>query len=126
MVQSNEAESRIEKEHTIIFEDETELPHEKAPRTETITDQEIITNKLILEDESDILLEKEPRTDKATEKDILKFAGQILVCTGGIFVLSLLGNLFWPSEGSKYIFDKCTTILPAIATLVIGFYYAKS
>ena len=58
-----------------------------------------------------------------TPRDLLKFAKQILLCVGILFLLSGITELFNPDCG---IFEVCKTILPPIGTLVIGFYFGKS
>ena len=58
-----------------------------------------------------------------TPRDMLKFAKSILVVIAGLFLLGGISELIKPNCG---IFEACKTILPPIATLVIGFYFGKS
>lgn len=62
-------------------------------------------------------------SEEVTPKDLLKFAKWILMVIAGLFVLGMGCQLF---GHDKAIFEACKTILPAIATLVIGFYFGKS
>ena len=58
-----------------------------------------------------------------TPRDMLKFAKSILVVIAVLFLLGGASELIKPNCG---IFEACKTILPPIATLVIGFYFGKS
>jgi hypothetical protein len=75
-------------------------------------------------DKEDILI-KEPALieENITPKDLLIFAKLILAVIAVIFILGGLAELLKPNSG---IFETCKTILPPIATLVIGFYFGKS
>lgn len=42
-----------------------------------------------------------------------------------LYIFSVIALLFVP-EGGKSVFDSMRTFLPAIATLVIGYYFGKS
>jgi hypothetical protein len=53
----------------------------------------------------------------------MKFAKLILGMVTALFVLGGISELIKPNCG---IFEACKTILPLIATLVIGFYFGKS
>jgi hypothetical protein len=62
----------------------------------------------------------------------LYFAGVVLTGLGIIFLESM-AMYFWGTQGKgtdedvgKNIFDACKTIIPPIATLVLGFYFGKS
>lgn len=66
----------------------------------------------------------EPVIEKeVTPKDLLIFAKLILSVLAGLFLIGIVSDLFKPEI---HIFDTCKTILPPIATLVIGFYFGKS
>ena len=68
----------------------------------------------------DDIVEKPLYTNKdVTPLDLLKFARQILVTIAIIFISS------WFSP-NLVIFDCCKTVLPSIATLVIGYYFGKT
>jgi hypothetical protein len=62
--------------------------------------------------------------ERISGKDKLKFAKWILSVVAILFVfgsISLLG-------GGKYgeiVFDSCKSILPPIATLIIGYYFSE-
>lgn len=58
-----------------------------------------------------------------TPRDMLKFAKSILIVIAMLFFLGGVSELIKPKCG---IFEACKTILPPIATLVIGFYFGKS
>lgn len=58
-----------------------------------------------------------------TPRDMLKFAKSILIVIAMLFFLGGVSELIKPNCG---IFEACKTILPPIATLVIGFYFGKS
>ncbi|HJY22878.1 MAG TPA: hypothetical protein VJ279_08345 [Hanamia sp.] len=58
-----------------------------------------------------------------TPRDMMKFAKSILLTLALIFILGGLSQLLKPDSG---IFEACKTILPPIATLVIGYYFGKS
>lgn len=73
---------------------------------------------------TDDISEKPLYADKdVTPRDLLQFARQILISISIIFIISWFADLFIPSRG---IFDCCKTILPSIATLVIGYYFGKN
>lgn len=58
-----------------------------------------------------------------TPKDLLGLAKYILMAIAIMFCLGCISELY--QKGSA-IFEACKTILPPIATLVIGFYFGKS
>ena len=58
-----------------------------------------------------------------TPKDLLKLAQYILLTIAILFIIGIISEWLMPNKG---IFDACKTILPPIATLVIGFYFGKS
>jgi len=78
-------------------------------------------NETIKED----ILDEAPAVivEDITPKDMLQFAKSILVVITILFALGGLSELIKPNCG---IFEACKTILPPIATLVIGFYFGKS
>lgn len=61
--------------------------------------------------------------ENITPRDLLKFAKVILGVCAGLFLLGGISEMLKPEAG---IFEACKTILPAISTLVIGFYFGKS
>lgn len=73
----------------------------------------------------------EGETGSATElppqdKARLALARWILGCLALIFLLSCCGLIFAPDnrlENAQSIFEFVKTVVPAIATLVIGFYF---
>lgn len=71
-----------------------------------------------------------PDSEAEFEGRRLYFASIVLIGVGLLFVLSMTMYYFEePSSGNsrgKEIFDSCKTILPPIATLVLGFYFGKS
>lgn len=62
-------------------------------------------------------------TEEITPRDLMKFAKLILGVIALLFVLGALSEVIRPTCG---VFEACKTILPPIATLVIGFYFGKS
>jgi len=58
-----------------------------------------------------------------TPRDLMKFAKGILLALALLFALGAICELFRPESN---IFEACKTILPPIATLVIGYYFGKS
>ena len=58
-----------------------------------------------------------------TPQDLLKFAKLILSTIAIIFILAMFFKLF---SKDCIVFESCKTILPPIATLVIGFYFGKA
>lgn len=58
-----------------------------------------------------------------TPKDLLIFAKTILLVLALLFVLGAVDAMFQPNNT---VFEACKTILPPIATLVIGYYFGKS
>lgn len=62
-------------------------------------------------------------TEDITPRDMLKLAKWILGVISLLFILGAFSELIKPNCG---IFEACKTILPPIATLVIGFYFGKS
>lgn len=72
----------------------------------------------------DILLEESPvYINDITPRDLLSFAKSILIVIALLFLLGGVAELVRPQSG---VFDTCKTVLPPVATLVIGFYFGKS
>ena len=59
------------------------------------------------------------------EKDKLQLAKWLLLGIGILFALGAIAALFLSDDG-KDLFDTFTTILPPIATLIIGYYFSKN
>lgn len=62
-------------------------------------------------------------SEEVSPQDLLKFAKMILSTIAIIFILAMFFKLF---SKDYLVFESCKTILPPIATLVIGFYFGKS
>lgn len=93
---------------TMGRDDSTEKLREELPT--------IITDKL--EQGSSTILKD------VTPRDIFNFVKWIL---GALYLLFLCGGIAeYFNPGDHIIFEACKTILPPIATLVIGYYFAKS
>ena len=58
-----------------------------------------------------------------TPKDLMRFAKAILLSLALLFSLGAICEMVRPDV---HIFEACKTILPPIATLVIGYYFGKS
>jgi hypothetical protein len=73
----------------------------------------------------DDIIEESPAatTEEITPRDLMGFAKLILGAMTILFILAGISELIRPNCG---IFESCKTILPPIATLVIGFYFGKS
>lgn len=74
-------------------------------------------NKDVLEDDQAV------RRRAISPKDLLIFAKWILFFLAVLFALGALCEMIRPAST---IFEACKTILPPIATLVIGYYFGKS
>lgn len=72
------------------------------------------------EEINDIIIASE---EEITPKDLLKFAKLILLWLMIIFILSAICELFYSDSG---IFEVCKTLIPPIATSIIGFYFGKN
>lgn len=59
-----------------------------------------------------------------TPLDIYKLASRILMWIALIFIAGMMSCLLKPDPGA-IIFDVCKTVLPPIATLVIGYYFGE-
>ena len=59
-----------------------------------------------------------------TEGDRLDFAKWLLFGIGVLLVLGGVAAVANDAKGQK-IFDACTTILPPVATLVIGYFFSQ-
>ncbi len=63
------------------------------------------------------------KSEEVSPQDLLKFAKMILSTIAIIFIMAMFFKLF---SKDLVVFEACKTILPPIATLVIGFYFGKS
>jgi len=63
------------------------------------------------------------KEEEVTPQDLLRFAKLILAVIAVLFTLGAISEMIVPDSG---IFETCKTVLPPIATLVIGFYFAKT
>ncbi len=63
------------------------------------------------------------QVEEVTPRDLLRLGRQILGGLAILFVLGAASILVWPNSP---VFEACRTILPPIATLVIGYYFGKS
>ena len=63
------------------------------------------------------------KTQAITPKDLLHFAKGILFVLSLLFIASAIISAVWPNST---VFEACKTILPPIATLVIGYYFGKT
>ena len=72
----------------------------------------------------DIIVDVPALTEEnITPRDLMKFAKAILFVLAMLFALGALCEMIRPGTN---IFEACKTILPPIATLVIGYYFGKS
>lgn len=72
----------------------------------------------------DVLLETPAATEEnITPRDLMKFAKGILMVLAVLFALGGICDLVNPQSS---VFEACKTILPPIATLVIGYYFGRS
>jgi len=79
---------------------------------------------MISESNRDVLLEIPAATEEnITPRDLMKFAKAILMVLAVLFALGAVCDLINPQSS---IFEACKTILPPIATLVIGYYFGRS
>jgi hypothetical protein len=76
-------------------------------------------------DTKDDVLDEVPAAvaEDITPRDLMAFAKSILVVVAVLFALGGASEFFQPNSG---VFEACKTILPPIATLVIGFYFGRS
>jgi hypothetical protein len=58
------------------------------------------------------------------EGEKLKFAKILLFGVSIIFVFGAVVQLFMPDQGGP-IFESCKTLLPPLATLIIGYYFSE-
>lgn len=68
-------------------------------------------------------------TEPAPDPKRLAFAKQVLAGTGFLFVLAAaayVSDAAFGGDRGKDIFDAGKTILPPIATLVLGYYFSRS
>jgi len=62
-------------------------------------------------------------TQTITPKDLLGFAKGILIALAVLFLIGAIIDIYRPAS---IVFEACKTILPPIATLVIGYYFGKT
>lgn len=80
--------------------------------------------KEMLREEKDIIVDVPGATEKpVTPYDLLKLAKWILAILAALFFMGAMAEVIQPNSG---VFEACKTILPPIATLVIGYYFGKS
>ncbi len=60
---------------------------------------------------------------EVSDKDLFIFAELILLGIGILFFVGIMVEVFIHDSN---VFKACNTILPPIATLVIGYYFAKT
>lgn len=60
---------------------------------------------------------------KVTPRELLVLGRQILLSIFLLFSIGMLTAIVWPNNP---VFDTCKTILPPIATLVIGYYFGRN
>jgi hypothetical protein len=65
-----------------------------------------------------------PTLEPIDERDRLHLAKWLLLGVAVIFVLGGVANIMYEDRGAS-VFDTCKTVLPPIATLVIGYYFAE-
>lgn len=63
------------------------------------------------------------KTEEVTPQDLLKLGREILITLAILFLLSAVSIVIWPSSP---VFEASSTILPPIATLVIGYYFGRA
>ena len=78
--------------------------------------QENNDNEVLVEEQATIV-------EDITPRDLLKFAKLILGVLALLFFAGALSEIIRPNN---HVFEACKTILPPIATLVIGYYFGKS
>ena len=74
-----------------------------------------------------IVLYNAPNTNK-TETKMIRIASVVLTCIGLLFALSMAMYYFEPTNNDRHlrgkdIFDKSTTVLSPLITLVLGYYF---
>lgn len=76
-------------------------------------------------DRFDVITEEIPAIIEKdiTPRDLMKFAKAILMALAVLFFLGGVAEILQPNSN---IFEACKTILPPVATLVIGYYFGKS
>lgn len=63
------------------------------------------------------------KDEEVTPQDLLRLAKHILTTVAFIFILSMFIRII---SKDVIVFEACKTILPPIATGVIGFYFGRS
>ena len=66
-----------------------------------------------------------PIWEGITPKDKFIFAKWVLLIVAILFLLGGIALMINPTNG-ECIFDACKTILPPIATLILGYYFSES
>ena len=65
-----------------------------------------------------------PTLEPIGEKEKFQLAKSLLLGISILFVLGALAQIFYGEHGGA-IFETCKTILPPLATLVIGYYFSE-
>lgn len=77
-----------------------------------------------LTDTTALFTKTEPMVEEnVSPRDMLKFAKAILFILAILFTLGGFCEMIRPDAS---VFEACKTVLPPIATLVIGYYFGKS
>lgn len=72
----------------------------------------------------EILIDTPAATEKnITPRDLLRFAKVVLLVTAILFLIGGVSELIKPQNA---FFEACKTVLPPLAALILGFYFAKS
>jgi hypothetical protein len=66
-----------------------------------------------------------PTLEPIGEEEKFQLAKSLLLGVGSLFVLGVLAQIFYGEHGGGAIFETCKTVLPPIATLVIGYYFSE-
>ena len=64
-------------------------------------------------------------TDKIYADSVTQINKWILVGITALYILSVMAFMFVPDNG-KVVFDSVRTFLPAVATLVIGYFFGRN
>lgn len=65
-----------------------------------------------------------PILEPVAERERFQLAKWLLLGVGILFILGALAQLTYEQQGGP-IFETCKTVLPPIATLVIGYYFSE-
>lgn len=81
-------------------------------------------NEITLDKQGSILAEK-PKLHMIpiSPAERLKFAGRVLLGIGILFATAMYAEIILDDVE---VFEACKTILPPIATLIIGYYFGES